>query len=44
MYLLLLCNETNINIEKAILDKLKKNEAKYSIEKCKGSNRKYDEL
>ncbi|MCY6372442.1 nucleotide pyrophosphohydrolase [Clostridium ganghwense] len=44
MYLLFLCNETNINLEEAILDKIKKNEEKYPVSKSKGNAKKYNEL
>jgi NTP pyrophosphatase (non-canonical NTP hydrolase) len=44
IYLLLLCNETNIDLTDAIFDKLQKNEEKYSVEKSRGNAKKYDEL
>ncbi|MGE5631209.1 MAG: nucleotide pyrophosphohydrolase [Caulobacteraceae bacterium] len=44
MYLLLICNETGIDLRDAILDKMKKNEAKYPVSLCKGSSKKYNEL
>jgi NTP pyrophosphatase (non-canonical NTP hydrolase) len=40
----LIANKFNLDIKEIILDKLKKNEAKYPIEKTMGSNRKYSEL
>lgn len=44
MYLLLLCHETDINLEETILKKLEKNSEKYPIEKSKGSSKKYNQL
>lgn len=44
IYALLLSNELNIKPEQAIIDKIKKNEEKYPIEKAYGSNKKYNEL
>lgn len=43
-YLLLLCNILEIDLNSAILEKIKKNELKYPIEKCKGKHNKYTEL
>lgn len=44
IYLLLLANEANIDIETAVLDKIKKNDKKYPINKSMGSSKKYSEL
>lgn len=44
IYALLLSNELNINLEQAVIDKIKKNGEKYPIEKAYGSNKKYSEL
>jgi len=44
IYLLLLTNELGINLEEAILKKIKKNEEKYPIDKVKGRYVKYTEL
>lgn len=44
IYALLLSNELNINLEQAVLDKIKKNGEKYPVEKAYGSNKKYNEL
>ena len=44
IYALLLSNELNINLEQAVIDKMKKNGEKYPIEKAYGSNKKYNEL
>jgi NTP pyrophosphatase (non-canonical NTP hydrolase) len=41
---LLLADELKISPGQALLDKLKKDAAKYPIEKAKGRNSKYDEL
>jgi len=43
-YLLLLAKESNIDIEKAFKDKMKKNKDKYPIDKAKGNSKKYTEL
>jgi NTP pyrophosphatase (non-canonical NTP hydrolase) len=42
--LLLLAKECEIDVYQAMLDKLAKNEAKYPVEKSRGSNKKYSEL
>ena len=42
-FLLLLCNELEINLADAVLRKIEKNAAKYPAEKVKGSAKKYDE-
>jgi len=44
IYLALLSHELGVDIEKAVLDKLKKNEEKYPEEKARGSAKKYTEL
>lgn len=44
IYLINLCMKLDINLEDAILDKIKKNEEKYPIEKIKGNFKKYTEL
>ena len=38
-----LCHDLNIDLNAAVLTKLKKNEAKYPIEEAYGNARKYDE-
>ena len=43
-YLLLLSNETGIDIKEAFLDKIRKNDKKYPVAKSKGSSKKYTEL
>ncbi|MDR3646728.1 MAG: nucleotide pyrophosphohydrolase [Candidatus Babeliales bacterium] len=40
-YLLIFCSQNNIDLAKAFENKLKINEQKYSIEKCKGKSDKY---
>jgi NTP pyrophosphatase (non-canonical NTP hydrolase) len=42
-YLLLLCNELNIDLDQAIRKKLEHNKAKYPADQVRGSSRKYDE-
>ncbi|GAJ40484.1 nucleotide pyrophosphohydrolase [Saccharococcus caldoxylosilyticus] len=44
IYALLLSHELGIDMEKAVVDKIKKNEQKYPIEKSFGSKKKYTEL
>ncbi|CAG7646945.1 hypothetical protein PAESOLCIP111_05278 [Paenibacillus solanacearum] len=41
IYALMLAHDLDINIESAILNKLKKNEVKYPIDKFKGTSKKY---
>lgn len=43
-YLLMICNEANIDLEKAIINKIEKNNKKYPVDKCKGNSKKYTEL
>ena len=44
LYLLLIADKAGINLEEAARNKLKKNAAKYLIEKSYGSSRKYTQL
>jgi NTP pyrophosphatase (non-canonical NTP hydrolase) len=44
IFLLAICNKTNINIEKAVNEKLKINEERYPIEKAKNNKEKYNKL
>lgn len=44
IYLLRICMKLDINLEEAILEKMKKNEEKYPVEKVKGFAKKYTEL
>ena len=44
IYSILLSHELKIDIKQIIIDKLKKNNEKYPIEKAFGSNKKYTEL
>ena len=43
-WVLLIANDLDIDLVKALNKKLKKNEAKYPVEKAKGSHKKYTEL
>ena len=43
-YALLLTHHYELNIDEIVLDKIKKNELKYPVEKAKGTAKKYDEL
>ena len=44
LYLLLIADRANIDLEQAAFAKLRKNAAKYPIDKSYGSSRKYTEL
>ncbi len=44
IYLLRICTKLDIDLEEAILEKMKKNELKYPVKKAKGSAKKYTEL
>ena len=44
MYAFLLADKHDLNIHDIILDKIKKNEEKYPVDKSKGSSTKYNEL
>lgn len=43
-YLLLLANETGVDIKKAFIEKMKINKKKYPVKKVKGKSIKYNEL
>jgi NTP pyrophosphatase (non-canonical NTP hydrolase) len=43
-WVLLMSHDLDINIDKALQDKLKLNNKKYPVEKSKGSAKKYNEL
>ena len=43
-FMVLFAEECWIDIEKAVLDKIEKNNQKYSVEKAKGRSDKYDKL
>jgi NTP pyrophosphatase (non-canonical NTP hydrolase) len=43
-YALLLAEKNNFNVKEIILDKVKKNNLKYPVEKSKGTSKKYNEL
>ena len=44
IYTLTLCHDLDLNPEKIVEQKLKKNEEKYPVDKFFGSNKKYTEL
>ena len=44
IYLLKICMKLDINLEEAILEKMKINEEKYPVDKVKGKFKKYTEL
>lgn len=41
---LLLAHQYNLDVNDIVMDKLKRNEEKYPVDKSKGSNKKYDQL
>ena len=43
-YAFLLADKLDLDVEKIVLEKIKKNEEKYPIDKAKGTSKKYDEL
>ncbi|MBE5320949.1 nucleotide pyrophosphohydrolase [Pedobacter sp. MR2016-19] len=43
-YALLLAEKYNLDVKQIILDKIKLNDAKYPVDKAKGTAKKYDEL
>lgn len=43
-WILLMSNDLNIDISRALIKKIKKNEDKYPIEKAKGKHTKYNKL
>ncbi|MBC7427191.1 MAG: nucleotide pyrophosphohydrolase [Bacteriovorax sp.] len=44
VYLLHLTGKLNIDLEKAVINKMKKNIEKYPVELSRGNSKKYDEL
>lgn len=44
IYSMMLSSNLDLNVEEIILNKLKKNNEKYPIEKSKGNKQKYTEL
>jgi NTP pyrophosphatase (non-canonical NTP hydrolase) len=44
VYLLRIVNKNNIDLEQAVLRKLKKNAQKYPVDKSRGNAKKYTEL
>ena len=44
IYLIRICMKLDINIEEAILNKMTKNEAKYSVETSQGGSKKYSNV
>ena len=43
-YCIMLAEKLDVNLEQIVLDKYKKNEKKYAVEKSKGVSTKYDKL
>lgn len=43
-WILLMCNDLEINISEALVKKIKKNERKYPVDKAKGKHTKYNKL
>lgn len=44
IYLMRVMKKTNIDLESAVINKMKKNEAKYPVELSKGLSKKYNEF
>ena len=44
VYLMRIVNKTNIDLEQAVVRKIKKNAEKYPVEKSRGTAKKYNEL
>lgn len=44
IYLLRISKKSNINLETAVLEKIKKNSEKYPVDKSKGNSKKYNDL
>jgi NTP pyrophosphatase (non-canonical NTP hydrolase) len=44
VYMMRIISKTDIDLEKAVLSKLKKNVEKYPVEKSKGNSKKYNDL
>jgi hypothetical protein len=42
--MILFAEECGIDVEKVMMDKINKNNAKYSVEKSKGNSEKYNKL
>ena len=43
-WVILMANDLDIDLNKALSDKMDKNEAKYPVEKARGNHKKYTEL
>jgi len=44
MYCIMIADKIGIDLKQEMLRKLSENEAKYPVDKCKGSSKKYDKL
>ena len=44
VYMMRIMSKTDIDLEKVVLNKLKKNAEKYPVEKSKGNSKKYNDL
>ena len=44
IYILMISDQLNVDIDNIVKEKLKKNAQKYPVEKAKGSAKKYDQL
>lgn len=44
IYLIKIADKLNIDLEEAVLEKLKQNSVKYPVEKSRGNSKKYDEI
>ena len=43
-YILLMAHDTGVDLDKALRQKMRKNEKKYPVKKCKGISKKYTEF
>lgn len=43
-YCIVMADKLNVDLEEIVLNKLEKNRQKYSVEKSKGSSKKYNEF
>lgn len=44
IYLIIMADKLDLNLYMEVIEKVKKNESKYPITKCKGSSKKYTKL
>ena len=44
IYIIMMAHDLDIDLERAILDKMERNEEKYPVDKSRGKSSKYTEL